>query len=92
MRATVIQGSWPAGSGAGRLRVDGKEGAEKEGQAVGRPGASSPPLHLRMIQKGLCSRYSQQGRDQAGGSSKLPCFLCKGNRLAWWLSSISRSR
>lgn len=62
-------------------RVAGKEGAAKEVQGGGRPGASSPPLHPRMIPKGLCPRYRQQGRDQCGGSSTFPDFVCKGNRL-----------
>ena len=69
------------GQALGGPRVAGKEGAAKEVQGGGRPGASSPPLHPRMIPKGLRPRYRQQGRDQCGGFSTFSDFVCKGNRL-----------
>lgn len=71
------------GQASGRPRIAGKDGAVQGGQGGGWPGASSPLLQLRLIQKGLCPRYRQQGKDQGGGSSTLPSFVCKGNRL--WL-------
>lgn len=65
----------------GRRRLLGKK-RPRRGNRVG-AGLGHLPLHLCWIQKGLCPLDSQQGRDQGGGSSTLPGFVCKRNGL--WL-------
>lgn len=71
---------------------------ERRGSAAGRGWgpvrgtlSSAPPPHRR-IQRGLCPRSCQHGRDQGSDSSELPGLVCKGNRLreARWLPSISQ--
>lgn len=77
------------GQELGRPKVAGKEGAALGGPGRGPAQGVLPSLHLRIIQKGLCLRYSQQGRDLGGGSSTLPGFVCKENRL--WLGGCPLS-